>query len=95
MTGHAITTDISARLDRLSCSRFHLPVVVVLGITWVLDQLEVTIVGSIGPILKVEQTLALTDQQIGSIAAAYVVGAVGGAQRGGTIRRAGSRAVTT
>ena len=66
-------------MDRLPWSKFHLLVVVALGITWVLDGLEVTIVGSIGPILKDKQTLALTDQDIGSIAACYVAGAVAGA----------------
>jgi MFS family permease len=74
-----ITTDIPARMDRLPWSRFHLLVVVALGITWVLDGLEVTIVGSIGPILKSPQTLGLTDQDIGSVAACYVAGAVAGA----------------
>jgi MFS family permease len=74
-----ITTDIPARIDRLPWSRFHLLGVVALGITWVLDGLEVTIVGSIGPILKSPQTLALSDQAIGSIATSYVAGAVAGA----------------
>ena len=74
----AIKTDIPARLDRLPWSRFHLLVVIALGITWVLDGLEVTIVGSIGPILQDPHTLALTDQDIGSVAAVYVVGAVVG-----------------
>jgi MFS family permease len=74
-----ITTDIPARMDRLPWSRFHVLVVVALGITWVLDGLEVTIVGSIGPILKSPQTLGLTDQDIGSVAACYVAGAVVGA----------------
>jgi MFS family permease len=54
-------------------------VVVALGITWVLDGLEVTIVGSIGPILKDQGTLGLSDQDIGSVAACYVAGAVAGA----------------
>jgi MFS family permease len=74
-----VTTDIPARIDRLPWSRFHLLVVVALGITWVLDGLEVTIVGSIGPILKSPQTLGLTDQDLGSVAACYVAGAVAGA----------------
>jgi MFS family permease len=74
-----ITTDIPARMDRLPWSRFHLLVVTALGITWVLDGLEVTIVGSIGPILHSPQTLGLSDQQIGSIATSYVAGAVAGA----------------
>ncbi len=79
MSAQEITTDIPARIDRLPWSRFHLLVVVALGITWVLDGLEVTIVGSIGPILKDKQTLGLTDQDIGSVAACYVAGAVAGA----------------
>jgi MFS family permease len=74
-----ITTDIPARMDRLPWSRFHLLVVTALGITWVLDGLEVTIVGSIGPILHSPQTLGLSDEQIGSIATSYVAGAVAGA----------------
>jgi MFS family permease len=74
-----IRTDIPARLDRLPWSRFHLLIVVALGITWVLDGLEVTIVGSIGPILQDKSTLGLTAQDIGSMASCYVVGAVVGA----------------
>lgn len=77
--GTEITTDIPARMDRLPWSKFHVLVVVALGVTWILDGLEVTIVGSIGPILKDKATLGLTDQQIGSIAASYVAGAVAGA----------------
>jgi MFS family permease len=74
-----ITTDIPARMDRLPWSNFHLLVVIALGVTWVLDGLEVTLVGSIGPILRDKQTLSLTDQDIGNIAACYVAGAVVGA----------------
>lgn len=74
-----VTTDIPARLDRLPWSRFHMLVIIALGVTWVLDGLEVTLVGSIGPILKDQKTLSLTDQQVGSIAACYVAGAVVGA----------------
>src|SRR3954454_2741088 len=74
-----ITTDIPARLDRLPWSRFHLLVVVALGVTWILDGLEVTIVGSIGPVLQNSQTLGLSAQEIGSAGSAYVIGAVIGA----------------
>ena len=42
-------TDIPARLDRLPWSRFHWRVVIALGITWVLDGLEVTLAGSLAP----------------------------------------------
>ncbi len=79
MTMHIVHSDIPARLDRLPWSRFHLLIVAALGITWILDGLEVTIVGSIGPMLKDTRTLALTAVQIGSAASAYVSGAVIGA----------------
>ena len=74
-----IKTDIPARLDRLPWSRFHLLVVVALGVTWILDGLEVTIIGSIGPILQSKTTLGLNPSDIGAIAACYVAGAVSGA----------------
>jgi MFS family permease len=74
-----ITTDIPARLDRLPWSRFHLLVVFALGVTWILDGLEVTIVGAIAPVLQSRQTLALTAGEIGAAGSAYVSGAVIGA----------------
>jgi MFS family permease len=78
-TGSTLKTNIPARLDRLPWSRFHLLVVLALGITWVLDGLEVTIVGAIGPVLQNAQTLGLSATQIGGAASAYVSGAVIGA----------------
>ncbi len=74
-----IHTDIPARLDRLPWSRFHLLLVVALGITWILDGLEVTIVGSIGPVLQDAHTLHLTSSEVGAAASAYVIGAICGA----------------
>jgi MFS family permease len=73
------TTDIPARMDRLPWSRWHLMVIIALGITWVLDGLEVTIVGSIASILQLPQTLGLSAGQIGLAASGYVAGAVVGA----------------
>jgi MFS family permease len=75
----AITTDIPARLDRLPWSRFHLLVMIALGVTWILDGLEVTIVGAIAPVLQNTQTLGLTAGDIGAAGSAYVIGAVVGA----------------
>jgi len=75
----AIRTDIPARLDRLPWSRFHLLVVIALGVTWILDGLEVTIVGAVGPVLQSRETLGLTAAEIGYAASAYVIGAVVGA----------------
>ena len=73
----ALTT--AARLDRLPWSRFHLLVVVGLGITWILDGLEVTIVGALGPALQSPQTLHLSSADLGAAASCYVIGAVTGA----------------
>ena len=74
-----VETDVPARLDRLPWSRFHVMVVVALGVTWILDGLEVTIVGSIGPALTDHRTLGLTGEQVGITASAYVLGTVLGA----------------
>ena len=77
--GEAVEIDIPARMDRLPWSRFHLLVVIALGVTWVLDGLEVTIVGALGPRLQDKATLGLSEADIGALASAYLVGAVGGA----------------
>ena len=74
-----VWTQIPARLDRLPWSRFHVLLEVALGITWILDGLEVTIVGSIGPALQSPHTLGLTATSIGAAASFYVIGAVVGA----------------
>ena len=75
MTG----SDIPARLDRLPWSRWHTRVVLALGIAWILDGLEVTIVGSLGSVLERPDTLGLTATQIGAAGSLYVGGAVLGA----------------
>jgi MFS family permease len=72
-----IRTCIPARLDRLPWSRWHWLIVTALGITWVLDGLEVTLAGTIGGVLK--QSLRMTDAQVGQSAACYLIGAVTGA----------------
>jgi MFS family permease len=75
-----IETDIPARLDRLPWSRFHWLVVIGLGTVWVLDGLEVTIVGSVASRLTEKGSgLSISTAQIGTAAAAYVAGACLGA----------------
>ena len=74
-----LETSIPARLDRLAWSRFHSLVVVALGITWVLDGLEITLAGAISGALKESPALHLSDSQIGASASAYLLGAVLGA----------------
>jgi MFS family permease len=75
----AVDTDIPARLDRLPWTRFHTLVVVALGITWVLDGLEVTLTGSIAGALESSPLLHFTAVEVGLVASAYLAGAVSGA----------------
>jgi MFS family permease len=70
---------IAERLDRLPWSRWHWRIVLALGTAWVLDGLEVTLVGSIGPMLTRADTLALTPVQVGWAASLYIAGAIVGA----------------
>ena len=74
-----IHTDIPARLDRLPWSRWHWRVVIALGVAWMLDGLEVTLVGSVGGVLERPDTLGLTAAQIGASGSLYIGGAVLGA----------------
>ncbi|HEY0614890.1 MAG TPA: MFS transporter [Candidatus Elarobacter sp.] len=74
-----VTTDIPFRLDRLPWSKWHWMVVIGLGITWILDGLEVTIVGTINPTLASKQGLGFTATETGFAATAYIIGAVIGA----------------
>src|SRR5216683_4362967 len=77
--GLVIETDVPARLDRLPWTRFHTLVVVALGITWILDGLEVTIAGSIVGALEESPLLHFTPAEVGLVASAYLAGAVTGA----------------
>jgi len=74
-----VITDIPFRLDRLQWSRWHWQLVVGLGITWMLDGLEVTVVGAISPRLEDANGLQLSAAAIGASASAYLAGAVAGA----------------
>ena len=74
-----IETYAPARLDRLPWGRFHTLVIVALGITWILDGLEVTLAGSVAGALKASPILQLTDSGVGLAASFYLIGAVTGA----------------
>lgn len=74
-----VETDIPARLDRLPWSRFHTLVVVALGITWILDGLEVTLAGTLAGALKESPVLRFTNSDVGFATSAYLLGAVLGA----------------
>jgi MFS family permease len=74
-----ISTDIPARLDALPFGRFHLLVIVALGITWILDGLEVTLAGALSGELKQGSALGLSNAQVGLAGSCYLAGAVLGA----------------
>src|SRR5215468_9424244 len=78
-TGETVRSDIPARLDRLPWSRWHWIVIVALGITWILDGLEVTLVGSISGALTSKDTLGLSTSEATAAGSFYLAGAVVGA----------------
>jgi hypothetical protein len=66
----SISTNIPQRMDRLPWSRWHWLVVTALGITWVLDGLEVSLVAALGPVLTHTTTLHLKESEVGLAASA-------------------------
>jgi MFS family permease len=75
-----VETDVPARLDRLPWSRWHWMVLIGLGTVWILDGLEVTIVGAVGStITKAGSGISITTAQVGDAAGIYVAGACVGA----------------
>lgn len=74
-----ISTNIPTRLDRLPWSRWHVLVVIALGITWLLDGLEGNLAGSLAGILKRPDTLGFTDAKLGLSSTYYLIGSVTGA----------------
>jgi MFS family permease len=77
--GTVVVTDIPARLDALPFGRFHLLVIVALGVTWILDGLEVTLAGALSGELKQSSALGLSNAQVGLAGSSYLAGAVLGA----------------
>jgi MFS family permease len=77
--GAIIETDVPPRLDALRWSRWHRRVVVALGITWILDGVEASLVANLGPTLMSPHTLGLTAAAVGLANSAYLLGQVIGA----------------
>ena len=77
--GQIVETDVPARMDRLPWSRWHLRIITALGTSWLLDGLEVTLVGSLSGVLESRNGLSLSDQQVTGGATVYLAGAVLGA----------------
>ena len=77
--GEVFETDLPSRLDRLPWGRFHTLLVFALGITWLLDGLEVTLAGSVSGSLKDSPQLQMDNADIGLAGGVYIAGAVLGA----------------
>ncbi len=77
--GSTVKTDIPQRLDRLPWSSWHMRIITALGTSWLLDGLEVTLVGSLSGILQSKAGLHLSDAQVTGAATTYLAGAVFGA----------------
>jgi MFS family permease len=79
LTAPRTRTNFPARLDRLPWSRWHWRVVVALGITWIIDGLEATLIGAISPVLLKPESLHFRAEELGLLTTVYLVGAVAGA----------------
>ena len=75
----SVRSLIPARIDRLSWAPFHTRMVIALGVAWVLDGLEITIVSALGAVLSDKDTLGLSSGSVGLIATVYLLGEVFGA----------------
>jgi len=70
---------VPARMDRLPWTRFHWMIIVGLGVSWVLDGLEIQIVSSVGTVLQERETLSLSTGDVGLMGSVYLLGEVVGA----------------
>ena len=77
--GTIVSTTVPPRLDRLAWSGWHRRVILALGITWILDGLEATLISAAGPVLTKPDTLGLTEGQVGLANGCYLAGEVAGA----------------
>lgn len=77
--GRPFQTRVPARMDRLPWSRWHWLVIAALGITWIIDGLEVTLIGAVSAVLQEKESLGFSGSQIGLLGTAYLAGAVLGA----------------
>src|SRR5512138_3506410 len=77
--GTWIDTDVPPRLDALGWSSWHRRVIVALGITWILDGLEASLIANLGPTLQHPDALGLSGTEVGFTNTTYLVGQVIGA----------------
>ncbi len=77
--GRQFRSLVPARLDRLPWTRFHWLIVIGLGVSWILDGLEIQIVSSVSPVLQQHAALGLSATAVGFVGTVYLLGEVAGA----------------
>jgi MFS family permease len=77
--GTWISSDVPSRLDALGWSRWHRRVVLALGITWILDGLEASLIANLAPSLQDPRALGLTGAEVGLANTLYLIGQAMGA----------------
>ena len=75
-TERPFKSDVPARMDRLPWGRWHWRVIIALGVTWIIDGLEVTLIGTVGGVLQDKGSLHFSSKEIGLLGTSYLVGAV-------------------
>jgi MFS family permease len=70
---------VPARMDRLPWTRFHWLVIIGLGVSWILDGLEIQIASTVGTVLTDRHTLHITTGDVGTLGSVYLFGEVVGA----------------
>jgi MFS family permease len=77
--GAWIESDVPSRLDGLGWSRWHRRMVLALGVTWILDGLEASLIANVAPTLQDPRALGLDATRVGLANSIYLVGEVAGA----------------
>ncbi len=76
---NTISSLIPARMDRLPWTRFHTRMILALGVTWILDGVEIALASSIGDVLRHPEVLGFSSEMVGLSASVYLLGEVVGA----------------
>ena len=77
--GRTVRSLVPARMDRLPWTRFHWLVIIGLGVSWILDGLEIQIASTVGTVLQDKGTLHISSGDVGTLGSVYLLGEVVGA----------------
>jgi len=77
--GAWVESDVPSRLDALGWSRWHRRMIVALGVTWILDGLEASLIANLAPTLQDPRALGLSATDVGVANSLYLIGEMLGA----------------